>query len=240
LEKELFTPGGVGRVISISRRITEDIIRLYGYPRERISLISNGTKFSGLPSAEERAGVRHTLGIDREEKVILFVGTGWERKGLRFAITAVERLGDPSIRLLVAGRGRQRSYASPVVRFLGSVSAMRQLYSAADVLVAPSIYEPFSLAGVEALGSGIPVVASKAVGLTELMTTGVHGEVIDDPSDVDALTGALRKWSDLMRDPVESERIRAACATLASEFTLERNLRETLDVIRKVIAEKKG
>jgi len=89
---------------------------------------------------------------------------------------------------------------------------MSSLYASGDLLVAPSIYEPFSLAGLEALGAGVPVIAGGAVGLTEIMTSGVHGEVISDPSDIGALSAALRKWIGLMGDPNEAGRVRADCS----------------------------
>lgn len=239
LERELFRPHATRRVIAISERIIREVTGIYGYPRGRITLIRNGTRPLGIASEAARLESRRFFGIAPGERCVLFVGTGWERKGLRFAIRAVERLGDPRVRLLVAGRGSTRRNASPCVTFLGPVADMKALYASGDLLVAPSIYEPFSLAGLEALGAGLPVIAGEAVGLTEIMTPGVHGEVVGDPSDIDSLAGALRKWIDLMGDPNEADRIRGVCLSLASEFTLERNLRETLAVIRDVMEEKK-
>jgi UDP-glucose:(heptosyl)LPS alpha-1,3-glucosyltransferase len=240
LERKLFSPEGAGRVISLSLAITREIARRYHYPEGRIRMIRNGVSLRRKDRSAEREGAKERLGINRGEKVILFVGTGWERKGLRFATKAVEALGDPSIRLVVAGEGNVRKYRSPVIRFLGPVREMDEVYETADLLLFPTIYDPFPLSTLEALAMGVPVITSAANGVSEVLATGVHGEVIDDPSDIEALSGALRKWIDLMGDPREAERIRAACETLASEFTLERNLRETLAVIREVVEEKKG
>jgi glycosyltransferase involved in cell wall biosynthesis len=86
------------------------------------------------------------------------------------------------------------------------------------------------------------VITTAANGVSEIMTPGVHGEVISEPSDIDRLSSELRKWLGVMNDPAGSDQalqVRSACSKLASEFTLERNLRETLAVIRKVIAEKR-
>lgn len=240
LERELFSTRSTRHVIAISERIIREITRTYGYPRNRISLIRNGVSPLGLPSEEDRLAARRLLGIAPGERCVLFVGTGWERKGLRFAVRAVEGLNDPSVRLMVAGRGSKRRHDSACATFLGTVSDMKSLYAAGDLLVAPSIYEPFSLAGLEALGAGLPVIAGKAVGLGEIMVSGVHGEVIDDPSDIESLAGALRKWMNLTGDPFKARSVGAGCVELASQFTLARNLRETLDVILSVAAEKKG
>ena len=165
------------------------------------------------------------------------MGTGWERKGLRFAIRAVESLNDQKVKLLVAGKGATKRYASPSVRFLGGVREMTMVYDAADLFLFPTLFDPFPLATLEALSAGLPVITTAVNGVSEIMTTGVHGEVIAEPSDIAALVAALSKWLGILTDSVRAEQVRTNCAALASEFTLERNLKETLAVIREVIAE---
>ena len=242
MEKQLFQADSTRRVISISDKITRDIVACYGYPVEQISMVRNGVPQVGVPTRDQRDHARRELGISSEDKIILFVGTGWERKGLRFAIQAVENLArnNPAISLLVAGKGSQRRYISPVVKFLGPVKQMATVYAASDLFVTPTIFEPFSLAALEAFSAGLPVITSAAAGISEIMVPGVHGEVIATPSDVPALTEALKKWIRITDDPEGISQARSACATLASGFTLERNLRETLKVIDELIAEKSG
>lgn len=84
------------------------------------------------------------------------------------------------------------------------------------------------------------MITSRAAGVSEIMKPGIHGEVVSDPSDITALTEAIRGWLSLMGDPLRAAAARAACASLAAEYSLERNLRETLAVIRGVISEKSG
>lgn len=239
LEKQLFCPDSTRRVISISEKITRDIISYYGYPLEQISMIRNGVPQLGVPSTEERQQARKALGIFPDEKIVLFVGTGWERKGLRTAIRAVELCAkeDPMIKLLVAGKGSVRRYSSPVARFLGPVKEMSIVYAAADIFITPTIFEPFSLAALEALSAGLPVITSAAAGISEVMTPGLHGEVITKSSDVAAFADALRRWLRKLKDPDQAVAVHIACSTLATEFTLERNLCETLSIINALIEE---
>jgi UDP-glucose:(heptosyl)LPS alpha-1,3-glucosyltransferase len=239
LEKQLFTPDAARRVISLSHKISREIGEYYGYPQKQITLIRNGVPNRSATTSEERALARMELGIPVDERVALFVGTGWERKGLRFAIRAVEGLNDPRVKLLVAGSGSQKRYASPSVRFLGRVQKMTTVYDAADLFIFPTIFDPFPLATLEALSAGLPVITTAANGVSEIMTPGVHGEVISEPSDIAALDAALRKWFGIVSDPARYGQARLACSALASDFTLERNLRETLAVIREVMEEKK-
>ena len=238
LERQLFTPEATRRVISLSHKISGEIRDLYGYPEKQISLIRNGVPTRSVTIFEERTRARKELDIPRDEKVVLFVGTGWERKGLRFAISAVEELNDQKVKLLVAGKGVTKRYASSSVRFLGGVREMNMVYDAADLFLFPTLFDPFPLATLEALSAGLPVITTAANGVSEIMTPGVHGEVISEPSDSAALIAALRKWLGMMNDPNQVIQARDACSTLASEFTLERNLKETLAVIREVIAER--
>ena len=241
LEKRLFTPDATRRVISLSHKIGREIGEYYGYPQEQVTLIRNGVPIRSATTCEERALARRELSIPAEEKVVLFVGTGWERKGLRFAIGAVEALNDPKVSLLVAGSGSQKRYASPSVRFLGGVREMTKVYDAADLFLFPTLFDPFPLATLEALSAGLPVITTAANGVSEIMTPGVHGEVVSEPSDIGSLASGLQKWLGIMNAPAGSDQalqVRSACSKLASEFTLERNLRETIAVIREVIAEK--
>jgi UDP-glucose:(heptosyl)LPS alpha-1,3-glucosyltransferase len=69
---------------------------------------------------------------------VLFAGSGWERKGLRFALDAVAQTGK-ELRLLVAGRGDQRKFKSARGQFLGVVENMAALYGAADIFLLPTI-----------------------------------------------------------------------------------------------------
>ena len=238
LERQLFTPEKTRRVISLSHKISSEIRDIYGYPEKQITLIRNGVSTRAVTTPEQRELARRKLGILASEKVVLFVGTGWERKGLRFAIDAVDSLRDPKVRLLVAGKGNEQRYVSPSVSFLGSVRQMATVYDASDLILFPTIFDPFPLATLEALSAGLPVITTAANGVSEIMTPGVHGEVIAESSDSEALVSALRKWLGILSDPAQADQARAACAALASEFTLERNLKETLAVIREVIAER--
>jgi UDP-glucose:(heptosyl)LPS alpha-1,3-glucosyltransferase len=116
---------------------------------------------------------------------------------------------------------------------------MGRVYAASDIFLFPTIFDPFPLATLEALSAGLPVITSASNGVSEIMTPGLHGEVIAEPSDVMALGSALSKWLEITGDPIRADRVREDCSALASEFTLERNLRETWDVIQKLVIQRK-
>ena len=226
LEKSLFAKGGASCVIANSQMVRDEIVRFYGYPAEKIEVVHNGVPVAAFQrGGESRAKVRGTLGLGADEIAVLFAGSGWERKGLRFALEAVEMSGK-DMRLLVAGRGDKSKFKSARVQFLDVVQNMAALYGAADIFLLPTIYDPFSNACLEALAAGIPVVTTRANGFSEIMQTGVHGTVLDDPRNLDATCEALLLWSDGAR----REQARLAIRELADRFDISANVARTLEI----------
>jgi UDP-glucose:(heptosyl)LPS alpha-1,3-glucosyltransferase len=136
----------------------------------------------------------------------------------------MEMLDDAT--LLVAGRGPADLYRSSKARFLGPVADIASLLSAADVMTLPTWYDPFSNACLEALAAGLPVITTTANGFSEIITPGVHGEVIP-PGDALALAEAIDSWSDTERRIAA----RPKCLQLAEAFSIERNADETLALL---------
>jgi UDP-glucose:(heptosyl)LPS alpha-1,3-glucosyltransferase len=238
LEAALFGPQGARAVIANSQLVAGEITDVYRCAPERIRVVYNGLPAAGFqaPEPEARARSRAALELAEEDYALLFAGSGWERKGLPDALSAIERLPDePRPRLLVAGRGDTAAYrrrlsarAAARVRFLGEVSDMRACYAAADVFVLPTLYDPFSNACLEALASGLPVITTAHNGFAELIEPGRDGEVLppaDDPAD--ALGEALAKWSSREL----RLRTRAGRLAKAAAFTIERNVAQTLQII---------
>ncbi len=212
-------------VIANSRMVADEILRWYNYPEKQIRIVPNGIG-PALPGPSREAA-RAKLQVQPNAFCLLFVGTGWGRKGLRTAIDAVEYLGEGAV-LLVAGRGPAKQYASPSVRFLGPLSDLSEVFAAADVFTLPTIYDPFSNACLEALAAGLPVVTTTGNGFSEIIQRGIHGDVVK-PGDVYALAHALMLW----RGRAWKETA-FACQELASKYSIERNVAATLEVLTAV------
>jgi UDP-glucose:(heptosyl)LPS alpha-1,3-glucosyltransferase len=224
LERCVFDPANTRLVIANSRMIRNEILSHFSFPEDRVRIVYNGIQpFASLPPRDE---ARRRFGIDSDTFCVLFLGTGWERKGLSTAIKAVEMLDDTT--LLVAGRGPADLYRSSKARFLGPVADIASLLAAADVMTLPTWYDPFSNACLEALAAGLPVITTTANGFSEIITPGVHGEVVP-PGDALALAEAIDSW----RNPTRCAEARPACLKLAGEFSMERNARETLAILNQ-------
>jgi len=224
LERSVFDPSKTGLVIANSRMIRDEILTRFAFPEDRVRVVYNGIHPLGdLPPREV---ARQKFGLDPETFCVLFLGTGWERKGLSTAIQAMEMLDDA--RLLVAGRGPADLYPSRNARFLGPVTDIASLFAAADVLALPTWYDPFSNACLEALAAGLPVITTDANGFSEILTPGIHGDVVP-AGDALALATALEAW----RGADRRAGARAACLDLARAFSMERNAMETLEIINQ-------
>jgi UDP-glucose:(heptosyl)LPS alpha-1,3-glucosyltransferase len=209
--------------------VKEEIVRCYGFPGENIDVIYNGVPLESLRRDElDRAKTREALGVGKDDVAILFAGSGWERKGLRFAIEAVERQ-DARMKFLVAGRGESRKFSSSRARFLGVVREMPSLYHAVDIFLLPTIYDPFSNACLEALAAGRPVITTRANGFSEIMEDRRHGTILDDPRNIDDISQALQFWS----DPTRRSQAYLDNLALAARFDISSNVAQTLAILTR-------
>ena len=239
LEQSLFSGSNAKRVIAGSQMVKDEIINLYGYPADKIDIVRNGVplkKFRFDPELREKS--REELNLKPDQIALLFAGSGWERKGLLFAIEAAALRGDPKMRLLVAGRGNARLYktrrlrfwSEEPVQFLGEVADMLRVYAAADIFILPTIYDPFSNACLEALACGLPVITTRSNGFSEIIENGVHGSIVDHAGDLLALRDAIRLWS----DPSRRAAARLTNRQLATRFDISQNINETLAILCNV------
>jgi UDP-glucose:(heptosyl)LPS alpha-1,3-glucosyltransferase len=236
LEQSLLSSGNTRRVIAGSQMVKDEIVNTYGYPADQIDIVRNGVpleQFRFDPDLREKS--REDLKLKPDQTALLFAGSGWERKGLLFAIEAVALCKDRKMRLLVAGRGNTRLYKTKrlrfwreePVKFLGEVEDMRRVYAAADIFILPTIYDPFSNACLEALACGLPVITTRSNGFSEIIENGVRGSIVDRPGDVAVLRDAIRFWS----DPSRRAAARPTNIQRAAQFDISKNIEKTLAVL---------
>jgi UDP-glucose:(heptosyl)LPS alpha-1,3-glucosyltransferase len=229
LEHALFA-GGARHVIANSQMVKRQAQEFYGYPAKQIDLVPNGVPLAVFrPDPEARRLRRKILRLRDEEIAVLFVGSGWERKGLRFAVEAVESLGK-NARLIVAGRGQSGLASGRAVERLGAVRDLPAVYAAADIFLLPTLYDPFSNACLEALAAGLPVITTRDNGFSEIIEDGVHGSILDDPLETGPIRKALLFWS----DPERRRAARPAILERASRFDITLNVERTLNVLNHV------
>ena len=228
LEAQTFHPANTRRIIVNSEMVKREILEHFTFPAERIHLVRNGVDVARCRSGN-RAKTRAQFGVRDDEFLLLFAGSGWERKGLAFVLAALRRLGDPRIKLLVAGKGKRPCCAPANAIFAGPMSNLEDAFAAADLFVFPPIYEPSANVCFEALAAGLPVVTSACNGAAEIIEPDINGTVVKEPDDIAALVEAIRYWQ---------ARPNVRPVPVKIDLSIEHNVRETVEVLELAAAER--
>ena len=239
IEARLFAHPGLLRVIANSRQVREDILRLYGVDPARLRVIVNGLdrqRFHPLdPGAA--AALRRRLGAPEHGPVVLFVGSGFERKGLPYLFQAFGSLTDKTSQLWVVGKGDVALYRQAAaglgvadrVKFWGPVTETAPFYQAATVLALPTLYDPCSNVVLEALACGTPAITTAANGAAEFITPGENGVILPRPDDIAGLTAALATFLARGQDP----EVRRAATQAVAGLSWETTVAQTLEVLEE-------
>lgn len=188
IEKRIFNK--TKTIVANSKMAKSQIIDHYKVPECRIHVIYNGVdlkRFTPELKINWRAEIRKKNSIPENVPLIIFVGSGYERKGLITLINSMKEV-DKSLRLLVIGRGNVKKFQTIVnsnkisdrVFFLGPQIEIEKFYAASDIFALPTIYDPFSNATLEAMASGLPVISTKNNGAAELIEQGKEGFILED------------------------------------------------------------
>ncbi|MFP3867194.1 MAG: glycosyltransferase family 4 protein [Desulfobacteraceae bacterium] len=245
LEKRLFQNPQLQLVIANSQQVRGELERHYQVPVEKIRVIYNGIdreRFSPTAIKGLRTAVGQELGCSPLPPIILFVGSGFGRKGLAFLLHALACLRNFKVRLLVVGRGRPESYqrlarklgVASQVRFLGPQPRVERFYALPAVVALPTIYDPCSNVVLEALACGRPVVTTAANGAAEFIVPGENGVVLARPDDLEGLVAALAQLLDCRED----RRLQDAAVAAVAELSWKRTAQETLEALTAAAAQK--
>jgi UDP-glucose:(heptosyl)LPS alpha-1,3-glucosyltransferase len=225
-EKRMFLDPNLKLVICNAHLIKHEIQQRFGLPDEKFQVIYNGVDteaFHPRLAGQHRAHLRQLWGIPEAAPTLLYVGSGFERKGVERALRAIAPLA--GVHLVVVGRDKHGPrYASLArdlgiaarVRFTGPQNEVKAFYGMADAFILPTLYDPFPNVCVEALAAGLPVFTTTTCGASELIRHGENGWVTD-ALDVPGLTAAISEW--LATPEQNAARSQAARAT-AEPLTL--------------------
>ncbi len=235
-EAAMFGHPDLRAVICNSRMVRDDIARRFGLAEEKLQVIYNGVDldtFHPRLRDELGRGLRGKTGVGTGTPVILFVGSGYERKGLPTLLRAVAGMQRRDARLWVVGRDRQemlmRKLAQTLgiddrVMFLGAQTDVRPFYGAADVFALPTHYDPFPNAALEALACGLPLATTTTCGAAELVTEAngavvVAGDVAALAASLDHLCGAAPRMRDAARASVAHLELTTMAAQLMALYS---------------------
>jgi UDP-glucose:(heptosyl)LPS alpha-1,3-glucosyltransferase len=186
-ERAMYQAPELKAVICNAEMVKQEIIEDFSIPANKIHVIYNAIDSSRfVPANEElRAKLRKEMAIPQNAVALVFVGSGFERKGLASAIRAI---ANTDRYLVVVGQDKaEKQYQELAqslgcqnrVRFMGMQKNTLPFYQAVDGLLLPTLYDPFPNVILEAMACGLPVITSHTCGGAEFITTGQNGYVCD-------------------------------------------------------------
>jgi len=225
--------------VCISRDIEREAL-LAGIPRARVHYLPHGVDLDRFrPAApEERGAIRRQRGWPVDTLVVLFVGRLSVEKGVLDLLEAWRILARTDALLAVVGPDMPehpwdaghtartfvtRHGLGEAVRFEGVAEDTSPFYRAADVFVQPSHFEAFGISAIEAMASGVAVVASRVGGLQDFLTHDVNG-LLHEPRNPESLAGAIREALDsaALRNRLASAALQAATTLFDERVLLDR------------------
>ena len=235
-------------IIANSDFVRQHFRRYLGIDRSRVSILHcaiDPDRFAATDRPARRVATRADWGVEATDTVALFVAMNYRLKGLEPLLHAVARMPQRErFRLAVVGDPKTRPYRrlakrlgiAANVRFLGFSSDPRNAYFAADLLVHPTFYDPWSLVVQEAMACGLPVITTRFNGAAELLDPPTDGLVIRDPHDRDELAGALSYFL----DPVRRQNCARAALRGGQKWTFDEHYRQLVRLLGEAAQRKRA
>jgi UDP-glucose:(heptosyl)LPS alpha-1,3-glucosyltransferase len=190
-----------------------------------------------------RSDARRQIGLGEDSFAVLLVGNDWRNKGVPVLLEALALLHDSSLQLLIVSRedpAPARARVSDLglegrVQFLPPRQDVEFYYAAADAYAGPSLEDTFALPPAEAMACGLPVIVSAANGTSEIITDGVDGLILRNPTDAAGLAAMIRRF---MRDQEFRTMLGENAARTAQHYTWERNGHQLSALFEEVLKRK--
>lgn len=190
-EAKMFCHPALRAVICNSNMVRDDIAQRFGLGDDRLHVIHNGVDLEHYNPdlrREHRDVMRGQLGLADDVPVILYVGSGFARKGVPQLLHAMADMRHDKAAAVIVGKDkhsrRMQSLActlglSDRVHFVGPQQDVRPWYGMADVFALPTLYDPFPNVVLEALACGLPVMTTPTSGAAEVLHGRDCGRVCD-------------------------------------------------------------
>jgi UDP-glucose:(heptosyl)LPS alpha-1,3-glucosyltransferase len=215
-------------LVAVSRKTSIDLFHFYGRT-SNVQVAYHGIDLERFQPARRetlRAGARWELSLDSGDFALLLIGNDWKSKGLPCLLNAVGHLGGANFVILAVGRDNPAPFQGAIqkhgltgrVRFLPPRPDVEFYYAAADTYASPTLEDSFGLPAAEAMACGLPVITSRAAGVSEIIHSGEDGFVLEKPEDFLALAGILRQ---LVENPQLRGEIAEKAVTTARKLTWE-------------------
>ena len=232
-------------IITVSTSLRSEVIEHFKVPEWKVVAIPNGVDIEIFNRNVDRNRVRAKFGVNPDDKLILAVGRLVPQKGFQYLIKAMPIVlsKHTNVKLIIVGDGWMRSQLEYLIRKLGLAdkvmttgfvndSELIDLYLSADVLVVPSLYEPFGMVALEGMAAGLPVVVSSIGGLRQIVEHNKTGIWVY-PGDVNSIAWGIDY---ILSNPAHAKILANNAKKKAKEvFSWDAIAERTIDVYKKTI-----
>ena len=239
-ERAMFLHTNLRAVICNSRMVADEIRREYGVAEQKLHVIYNGVdlkRYSRQNLISNRQRIRSEFAIPQDAPLILYVGSGYQRKGVAPLLDALkcDELRRTGAHLAIIGADKhldrykrlaERHQVADRVVFAGPQHDVAAWYGAADVFALPTQYDPCPNAALEALASGLPTLTSPTCGVAELISSPLAGVVVppQDPAAMASALATLLEGALSQTNPGAAQEAARACVAHLSWETMSQQL----------------
>ena len=231
-------------ITAVSQLVADQLKSFFG--RSDVLVVRNAVDtgyFNSRARIARREAARAAFAMAPGDFVFLLIGNDWKKKGLDLVLQALSESTDFPFRLLVVGDDDRNPYLQRCeelelgarVVFLPPSADVLQFYAAADAYVGPSLEDAYGLPVLEAMACGLPVIASKNAGVSEIIEDGLSGLLLSNPRDSRALAELMKK---LICDPGFAARLGAQGEKVADGESWDAAATKMYEHLRQVAAQK--
>ena len=250
LEKEIYTANKTRRIVVQSLFDQKILAEQYQLPKLKFTHIPNGVnaeKFFPQPVSETNK-LRQNFKIENNAKILLFVSNDFKGKGLSTILQVISRLKSNekplNLKLLVVGNDSNQKFQrqanhlniSKQIIFAGRQTNLATFYSAADLLVHPTKYEPMPNVVLESLACSTPAITTPNNGSADLIQYGTNGYIISSAKAVDELAGSIQNY--FQRSSAEQAQMKQNARTSILKHSQTENFKKTEQLLTELFKKK--
>ena len=233
LEKRCFN--NAKRIIANSNMIKGEIISTYGINPQKIDVVYNGVESKITNHEKSFRKLSEEFNLDKNSPILLYVGSGFKRKGVEEFLTIISKLKNKNIKAFVIGKEKNLKYYQQLskdlridkkVIFTGPRDDVDDFYTISDIFLFPTRYEPFSNVVLEAMSFENAVFTTQQNGAHEVLDKEyimTHSKDFSVASKIDQLLKDIGKLNNIKKD----NKLRA------DKLSIELNMQKTIEVINK-------
>lgn len=235
LEKKCFINSK--KIIVNSNMIKKQIIATYNIPKEKIKLVYNGIVLKEFDYKKSFQKISDEFTIDKNKKIILYIGSGFERKGVHEFLQILSKLQNQNYQAFIIGKDKNLSHYKNLAQnlkidnkiiFTEERDDVDNFYTISDIFLFPTKYEPFSNVVLEAMSFKNAIITTMQNGAHEILN---QEFIMQTPEDF-SITSKIDK---LLTNENELNKIKEENFAIVQDFTIEKNAKETMAIINEYL-----